>query len=139
VRTLAGHSDRVNSVAISADGKRVVSGSSDKTVKIWDVETGAEVTGVCGLVNAFRGMCRRRDLVAGRDISPEYFQILLCTNQTALRIHFQGALGGEIGSRSQGFKFLGSGLRFWGSFVPEYSGRGNWGMADGLGFRATSE
>ena len=46
VRTLAGHSDRVLSVAISADGKRVVSGGSwDKTVKIWDVETGAEVSG----------------------------------------------------------------------------------------------
>ena len=45
VRTLAGHSDFVRSVAISADGKRVVSGSRDKTMKIWDVETGAEVSG----------------------------------------------------------------------------------------------
>ena len=42
----------------------------------------------------------------------EYFQILLCTNQKALGIHFQGDLGGVIVSRSQGFKFLGSGLRF---------------------------
>ena len=45
VRTLAGHSDDVNSVAISADGKRVVSGSVDKTVKIWDADLGAEVRG----------------------------------------------------------------------------------------------
>ena len=45
VLTLAGHSDPVRSVAISTDGKRVVSGSSDKTVKIWDVETGTEVSG----------------------------------------------------------------------------------------------
>ena len=45
VRTLAGHPGYVRSVAISADGKRVVSGSWDATVKIWDVETGAEVSG----------------------------------------------------------------------------------------------
>ena len=45
VRTLAGHSGSVRSVAISADGKRVVSGSKDTTVKIWDVETGTEVSG----------------------------------------------------------------------------------------------
>jgi len=35
----------VTSVAISADGKRVMSGSNDKTVKMWDVETGAQVRG----------------------------------------------------------------------------------------------
>ena len=45
VLTLAGHSDYVTSVAISADGKRVVSGSQDETVKIWDVETATEVSG----------------------------------------------------------------------------------------------
>ena len=45
MRTLTGHSHGVTSVAISADGKRVVSGSPDGTVKIWDVETGAEVSG----------------------------------------------------------------------------------------------
>ena len=31
---------RVNSVAFSQDGSRVVSGSSDKTVRIWNVTTG---------------------------------------------------------------------------------------------------
>ena len=45
VRTLAGPSYWVRSMAISADGKRVVSGSDDKTVMIWDVDTGAKVRG----------------------------------------------------------------------------------------------
>ena len=38
-----GHSAGLNSIAFSADGKRVVSGSDDNLVKIWDADTGAEV------------------------------------------------------------------------------------------------
>ena len=33
----------VRSVAFSRDGKRIVSGSYDELVKIWNSETGAEV------------------------------------------------------------------------------------------------
>ena len=44
MRTLTGHTDAVGSVAFSPEGNRVVSGSYDKLVKIWDTETGAEVS-----------------------------------------------------------------------------------------------
>ncbi|KAE9392793.1 hypothetical protein BT96DRAFT_1023345 [Gymnopus androsaceus JB14] len=40
---LAGHAESVESVAISPDGKRVVSGSMDKTIRIWNAETGEQV------------------------------------------------------------------------------------------------
>ena len=30
------HSDQVRSVAFSPDGKTIVSGSKDKTIKVWD-------------------------------------------------------------------------------------------------------
>ena len=40
VKELEGHTDRVLVVASSADGKRVFSGSIDKTVRVWDAETG---------------------------------------------------------------------------------------------------
>ena len=43
VQTLTGHSDGVLSVAFSPKGDRIVSGSSDNLIKIWDAETGAEV------------------------------------------------------------------------------------------------
>ena len=41
--TMTGHSEDVNSVAYSPDGKHIVTGSRDKTVKIWDSQTGKEV------------------------------------------------------------------------------------------------
>src|SRR5262249_37753191 len=36
LRTLLGHSDKVWSVAFSPDGTRLISGSSDQTVRLWD-------------------------------------------------------------------------------------------------------
>jgi WD40 repeat protein len=42
--TMTGHSEDVNSVAYSPDGKHIVTGSRDKTVKIWDSQTGEEVS-----------------------------------------------------------------------------------------------
>ena len=49
MRTLTGHSDGVWSVAFSPNGTRIVSGSADKLVKIWDTETGVEVSSVVGV------------------------------------------------------------------------------------------
>ena len=39
---MEGHCDCVMSVAFSPDGKSIVSGSNDTTVRIWDVASGAE-------------------------------------------------------------------------------------------------
>ena len=41
---LIGHSDIVQSVALSRDGKRAASASSDRLVKIWNAVTGVEVS-----------------------------------------------------------------------------------------------
>ncbi|KAG8731513.1 hypothetical protein FRC10_001659, partial [Ceratobasidium sp. 414] len=40
---LQGHSGLVRSVAISSDGRRIVSGSDDDTLRIWDAHTGAAI------------------------------------------------------------------------------------------------
>ena len=39
--TLKGHNAWVESVAFSSDGTRIVSGSWDKSVRVWDASTGA--------------------------------------------------------------------------------------------------
>ncbi len=43
VRTLQGHTGSVLGVALSRDGRRAVSASSDHTLKVWDIKTGREI------------------------------------------------------------------------------------------------
>ena len=40
MRTLSGHTDRVMAVAFSPDGRFLASGSADKSVGVWSLETG---------------------------------------------------------------------------------------------------
>jgi len=39
-KTFTGHKARINSIALSPDGKYALSGSDDKTVRLWDIATG---------------------------------------------------------------------------------------------------
>ena len=48
VAVLSGHSEKVYSITFSSDGALLVSGSGDKTVKLWDVQTG-------GIIKIFPG------------------------------------------------------------------------------------
>ncbi|HLP91794.1 MAG TPA: WD40 repeat domain-containing protein [Nostocaceae cyanobacterium] len=48
LHTLTGHAHIVGSLAISADNKMLISGSRDKTVKIWDLETGVLIRTLTG-------------------------------------------------------------------------------------------
>ena len=49
VCTLTGHWGPVYSVAFSPSGNRVISGSDDNLVKIWDTDTGTKVSSFVGL------------------------------------------------------------------------------------------
>ena len=40
MRTLRGHTSGVHGCPISADGKFIVSASSDKTLKVWEMQSG---------------------------------------------------------------------------------------------------
>ena len=46
--TLRGHSAGVSSLALLPDGRHVVSGSSDRTLKLWNLETGEELRTFAG-------------------------------------------------------------------------------------------
>jgi serine/threonine protein kinase/WD40 repeat protein len=48
VAPLRGHADGVESVAVSPDGRRVLSGSSDRTMVLWDIKSRAEVQRFAG-------------------------------------------------------------------------------------------
>ena len=43
LRSFKGHTDSIYGVAFSPDGKRALSGSDDKTLRLWDVATGTEL------------------------------------------------------------------------------------------------
>ena len=63
--TLKGHSGRVACVAFSPDGNRIVTGSSDKTLKIWDAESGRELFTLRGHEHPVRSVAYSPD---GRSI-----------------------------------------------------------------------
>ena len=46
-KSYSGHSDAVTAVAWSRDGRHLVSGSRDKSLILWEVLSGEEVSGDC--------------------------------------------------------------------------------------------
>ena len=64
IRTFKGHSGDVTSVAFSPDGRYALSGSSDKTLKLWEVSTGR-------LIRTFKGHSKWGAWVSSVDFSPD--------------------------------------------------------------------
>jgi WD40 repeat protein len=50
--TLGGHTNSVNAVSFSPDGKLLATGSVDNTVKLWDTTTGKEIQTLSGHTNS---------------------------------------------------------------------------------------
>ncbi len=70
VRTLVGHSGSVNACTVTPDGRRVVSGSEDGTLKVWDLESGrvvATLEGHAGEVRACAVTPDGRRVISGSE------------------------------------------------------------------------
>ena len=67
---LSGHAGFVTSAAYSPDGTRIVTASDDKTARIWDARTGAQlaVLSAMGCVVRFRRLLARRHTHRHRSI-----------------------------------------------------------------------
>jgi WD40 repeat protein len=57
IRTLKGHTGAVRAACLSQDGKLAVSGSKDKTLILWNVETGEAVRTFKGHKDAVHAVC----------------------------------------------------------------------------------
>src|SRR5947209_11211551 len=69
-RTLEGHAENVNSIAISPDGQTLASGSWDKTIKVWNLYTGQLfhiLTGHSDYVNSVTISSDGQTLASGSD------------------------------------------------------------------------
>jgi WD40 repeat protein len=75
-RELIGHSDWVWSVAVSPDGKWAASGSQDRSVKIWELETGA-------CLKTLRG---HEAIVHSVAVSPDGLRVLTGSKDRSVRV-----------------------------------------------------
>jgi WD40 repeat protein len=76
VAVLSGHTNWVESLTFSSDGESLVSGSHDKTLKLWDVQTG-------GVVKTFHG---HSDWVISVSISFDHAQIASGSYDNTIRL-----------------------------------------------------
>ena len=86
VRTFTGHTDDINSISVTNDGRYALSGSSDPSVKLWDLSNGQELRSLSGHwrnchvlsvamtpdrrygVSGGKGDLKLWDLLAGREL-----------------------------------------------------------------------
>ncbi|HPA47032.1 MAG TPA: hypothetical protein PK395_14805 [bacterium] len=81
----SGHTDAVLSAAFSSDGTKMVTGSRDKTARLWDVETGSQI-------RAFQGHEDSVDAVA---LSPDGTKVLTGSQDKTARL-WDAETGQEI-------------------------------------------
>ena len=78
--TLKGHTDTIDSVVFSPDGKMLASGASDKTVKLWNIETGGNIA------TRFKRFSARRQIATLRGDMDVVESVAFSPNGTILAV-----------------------------------------------------
>ena len=89
---LQGHTDCINSVAFSPDGRYIVSGSDDRTIQVWDAQTGVQIG------NSLQGHTYGVKSVA---FSPDGRQIVSDSDDSTIRV-WDAQTGVQVGNSLQG-------------------------------------
>jgi len=89
---LQGHTNFVNSVAFSPDGRHIVSGSADETIRLWDAQTGGQVG------NPLQGHTSSVHSVA---FSPDGRHIVSGSWNKTIQL-WDAQTGGQVGNPLQG-------------------------------------
>ena len=105
VEKLMGHTDWVRSVAFSHDNRYIVSGSDDRTVRVWDVETRAQ---------AKRELMTHTDYVRSVAFSPDDRRIVSGSDD-GLVILWDAETGTQVGQSLRGH----DGCVFSAAFSPD--------------------
>ena len=87
IRTLQDHIDAIYALAFTPDGKRLVSGAADRSVKIWDIATGAS--------GSIRSPTRRTASTASRS-RPDGTRVAAGGLDKTIRIWRLGANAGTL-------------------------------------------
>ncbi|HEX8998362.1 MAG TPA: DUF4365 domain-containing protein, partial [Blastocatellia bacterium] len=74
--TLKGHTDHVCEVAVTPDGRRIVSGSDDETVRVWELDSGRCLATLEGHTNFVNGVA----------VTPDGRRIISSSSDETLRV-----------------------------------------------------
>jgi TIR domain/WD domain, G-beta repeat len=76
LRTLEGHTSLVTAVAVTPDGRRVVSASADQTLRVWDLESG----------QTLRTLESHTDIVTAVAVTPDGRRVVSASTDRTLRV-----------------------------------------------------